>query len=97
MIRFYIRIKEKFIHQNNDPNVESYQFQTYAKEKGVITSVSRTGNCHNNALIESFHSHLKSEGFYAQNIKQLNSSSIIQIVDGVSCLSPPKGTLRSTS
>ncbi|AZR80767.1 hypothetical protein BtSCAC15_32225 (plasmid) [Bacillus thuringiensis] len=43
--------------------------------------MSRTENCHDNALIESFHSHLKSEEFYAQSIKQLNSSSIIQIVD----------------
>ncbi|OTY85626.1 hypothetical protein BK754_28030 [Bacillus thuringiensis serovar subtoxicus] len=30
---------------------------------------------------ESFHSHLKSEGFYAQNIKQSNNASIIQTVD----------------
>ncbi|MGA4466826.1 IS3 family transposase [Bacillus bombysepticus] len=47
----------------------------------MITSMSRAGNCHDNALIESFHSHLKFEGFYAQNITQLNSSSIIQTVD----------------
>ncbi len=33
------------------------------------------------ALIESFHSHLKSEGFHAQNIKQSNNDSIIQTVD----------------
>ncbi|WP_418904844.1 IS3 family transposase [Bacillus cereus] len=46
-----------------------------------MTSTSRTGSCHDNALIESFHSHLKSEGFYAQNIKKLYSSSIIQTVD----------------
>ncbi|WP_368656999.1 integrase core domain-containing protein [Bacillus wiedmannii] len=35
-----------------------------------MTSMSRKGNCHDNAVIESFHSSLKSELFYSQE-KQL--------------------------
>ncbi|MEB8615734.1 IS3 family transposase, partial [Bacillus cereus] len=72
---------DTILHSDQGKVYTSKQFQTYAKEKGIITSMSRTGNCHDNALIESFHSHLKSEGFYAQNIKQSNNASIIQTVD----------------
>ncbi|OTX05430.1 hypothetical protein BK712_17565 [Bacillus thuringiensis serovar seoulensis] len=72
---------DTILHSDQGKVYTSKQFQTYAKEKGIITSMSRTGNCHDNTLIESFHSHLKSEGFYAQNIKQLNNFSIIQTVD----------------
>lgn len=68
---------DTILHSDQGKVYTSKQFQTYAKEKGIITSMSRTGNCHDNALIESFHSHLKSEGFYAQNIKQSNNASII--------------------
>ncbi|MEH7645065.1 IS3 family transposase, partial [Bacillus toyonensis] len=72
---------DTILHSDQGKVYTSKQFQTYAKEKGIITSMSRTGNCHDNALIESFHSYLKSEGFYAQNIKQSNNASIIQTVD----------------
>ncbi|WP_407639490.1 aminotransferase class I/II-fold pyridoxal phosphate-dependent enzyme, partial [Bacillus gaemokensis] len=34
-------------------------------ENGITTSMSRKGNCHDNAVIESFHSSLKSELFYS--------------------------------
>lgn len=30
-----------------------------AKENGIITSMSRRGNCHDNAVMESFFGHLK--------------------------------------
>ncbi|MCC3688864.1 IS3 family transposase [Bacillus cereus] len=72
---------DTILHSNQGKLYSSKQFQTYAKEKDIIISRSRTGNYHDNALIEFFHSHLKSEGFYAQNIKQSNNASIIQTVD----------------
>ncbi|WP_000313144.1 DDE-type integrase/transposase/recombinase, partial [Bacillus thuringiensis] len=72
---------DTILHSDQGKVYTSKQFQTYIKEKGIVTSISRTGNCHDNALIKSFHSHSKSEEFYARNIKQLNSSSIIQTVD----------------
>ncbi|MFJ8243471.1 IS3-like element ISBt2 family transposase, partial [Bacillus tropicus] len=40
------------------------------------TSMSRKGNCHDNAVIESFHSSLKSELFYSQ--EKLNYLSPIE-------------------
>ncbi|EOW9529280.1 DDE-type integrase/transposase/recombinase [Bacillus cytotoxicus] len=58
----------KCIHQNN--------FKHIPQKKGIITSMSRTGNCHDNALIEPFHSHLKSKRFYTHSIIQSNTASI---------------------
>lgn len=72
---------DTILHSDQGKVYTSKQFQTHAKEKDIITSMSRTGNCHDNVLIESFHSHLKFEGFYEQNIKQSNNVSVIQTVD----------------
>lgn len=69
------------LHSDQGGIYTSKQFQQYAKEKGIVTSMSRKGNCHDNAAIESFHSHLKAEAFYAQNIKYTSNSIVIQTVE----------------
>ncbi|HDR7367241.1 hypothetical protein DUD82_28320 [Bacillus toyonensis] len=57
-VTFFIRVKESSIKQSN--------FRCILK-KGIITSMSRKGNCHDNAMMKSFFGHLKSEAFYSQN------------------------------
>ena len=47
---FFTRIKEVFIQQKNFKRMP---------ESGMITSMSRRGNCHDNAVMESFFGHLK--------------------------------------
>ncbi|MDN4527738.1 IS3 family transposase, partial [Fictibacillus fluitans] len=54
---------EVILHSDQGAQYTSYAFQEKAKEKGIITSMSRKGNCLDNAVIESFHSSLKSEEF----------------------------------
>lgn len=39
-------------------------YQNQLKEKGIIQSMSRKGNCLDNAIIENFFGILKSELFY---------------------------------
>ena len=46
------------------------QYQFLLKEKGIIQSMSRKGNCLDNAIIENFFGTLKSELFY---LKKFNS------------------------
>ncbi len=44
-----------------------YQMKDYSKrlkEKGIIQSMSRKGNCYDNCIIESFFGHMKNEMFY---------------------------------
>ncbi|WP_156823017.1 integrase core domain-containing protein, partial [Gracilibacillus lacisalsi] len=57
-----------------------YDFQELAKEKGITTSMSRKGNCFDNAVIESFHSSLKSEEFNTQNRVHLTNSIVLEKV-----------------
>ena len=43
-------------------------------------SMSRKGNCHDNAAKESFFSSLKTEAFYSQGLNNLSSKMVIEIV-----------------
>jgi transposase InsO family protein len=51
-----------------------YQHQTYRqalKSKGIIQSMSRKGNCLDNAVVENFFGHVKSELLYLQKFKSI--------------------------
>ncbi|MED0662080.1 hypothetical protein CV632_15110 [Geobacillus thermodenitrificans] len=41
------------LHSDQGTMYISYAFQHLTKEKGITTSMSRKGNCHDNAVIES--------------------------------------------
>ncbi|NHN24264.1 IS3 family transposase [Flavobacterium jejuense] len=47
------------------------QYQKLLKRKGIKQSMSRKGNCLDNAIIENFFGILKSEMFYTQKIKSI--------------------------
>ena len=47
-------------------------YQHLLKEKGIIQSMSRKGNCLDNAIIENFFGILKSELFYLKKYKSIN-------------------------
>ncbi|MEC1495537.1 MULTISPECIES: IS3 family transposase [Bacillus] len=69
------------LHSDQGSVYTSHAYQNLAKEKGITTSMSRKGNCHDNAVIESFHSSLKSEGFNAQSRASISNSKVVQIVN----------------
>jgi putative transposase len=69
------------LHSDQGAQYTSYDFQETAKEKGIITSMSRKGNCFDNAVIESFHSSLKSEEFYTLERVRLTNSIVHQKID----------------
>ncbi len=55
------------------------QYQKILKEKGIIQSMSRKGNCLDNAVIENFFGIIKSELFYINkfsSIKHLKNEII---------------------
>ena len=47
------------------------QYQQLVKKKGIVQSMSRKGNCLDNAIIENFFGILKSELFYTQNFSSI--------------------------
>ncbi|QGH34241.1 IS3 family transposase [Gracilibacillus salitolerans] len=72
---------EVILHSDQGAQYTSYDFQELAKEKGITTSMSRKGNCFDNAVIESFHSSLKSEEFNTQNRVHLTNSIVLEKVE----------------
>ncbi|MGI8282845.1 IS3 family transposase, partial [Bacillus mycoides] len=52
------------IHSDQGFQYTSHAYHRTLQQLGAIGSHSRKGNCHDNACIESFFSHFKSEMFY---------------------------------
>lgn len=52
------------LHSDQGWQYQMRQYQFLLKEKGIIQSMSRKGNCLDNAIIENFFGTLKSELFY---------------------------------
>ena len=55
-------------HSDQGWQYQLRQYQFLLKEKGIKQSMSRKGNCIDNAIIENFFGILKSELFYLKNI-----------------------------
>jgi transposase InsO family protein len=71
-------VKGVILHSDQGSQYTSYAFQDLAKENGIITSMSRKGNCFDNAVIESFHSTIKSEEFYSQPREHLTNPIVVE-------------------
>lgn len=54
-------VYRSIIHSDQGFQYTSHEYHRKIQELGMIGSHSRKGNCHDNACIESFFSHLKSE------------------------------------
>lgn len=57
----YIISKEAYLHSDQGVHYTSGKFQKLIKSKGLIQSMSRKGNCWDNAPQESFFGHMKDE------------------------------------
>jgi putative transposase len=49
------------VHSDQGSQFSSYEWQGFLKEHNLIASMSRRGNCHDNAVVESFFQLLKRE------------------------------------
>ncbi len=68
------------IHSDQGSVYTSYAYQELIKKCDLVSSMSRRGNCWDNAVIESFHSNLKSEEF---QYVRYNSLSNLDVSDRV--------------
>ncbi len=64
------------LHSDQGWQYQMKNYQNRLKEKGIIQSMSRKGNCLDNAIIENFFGILKSELFY---LKKYTSISQLKI------------------
>jgi putative transposase len=69
------------IHSDQGSVYSSYAYQSRIKEKNLVSSMSRRGNCWDNAVIESFHSKLKSEEFQYVKFNSLSQEEVRERVD----------------
>jgi transposase InsO family protein len=59
------------LHSDQGWQYQMKQYQYLLKEKGITQSMSRKGNCLDNAIIENFFGILKSELFYIKKFKTI--------------------------
>lgn len=69
------------VHSDQGSVYTSYAFQGYVSKMNVISSMSRRGNCWDNAVIESFHSNLKSEEFACTKHHSMSNEAMFQRVE----------------
>ncbi|MEN9907164.1 MAG: hypothetical protein RLZZ540_305 [Bacteroidota bacterium] len=60
------------LHSDQGWQYQMKQYQYLLKEKGITQSMSRKGNCLDNAIIENFFGILKSELFYLKKYKSID-------------------------
>jgi putative transposase len=53
--------QEVIVHSDQDSQFSSYDWQDFLKKHQMVGSISRRGNCHDNAVAESFFQLLKRE------------------------------------
>ena len=59
------------LHSDQGWQYQMKAYQNILKEKGIVQSMSRKGNCLDNAVIENFFGTIKSEMFYTKNFKTI--------------------------
>ncbi|MRH41214.1 IS3 family transposase [Aquibacillus halophilus] len=69
------------LHSDQGSVYTSYAYQNNAKKNHFVSSMSRRGNCWDNAVIESFHSSLKSEEFQYIKFNSLSNFNVVEKVD----------------
>ncbi|MDF2647255.1 MAG: transposase [Paenibacillus sp.] len=62
------------VHSDQGFQYTSYAYQDMLPKVGAQISMSRRGNCYDNASMESFFSHLKTEGLDPYNIRNLDEA-----------------------
>ena len=60
------------LHSDQSWHYQMKRYQKALQKKGIIQSMSRKGNCLDNAVMENFFGLLKSEFFYIQNFHSVD-------------------------
>lgn len=76
-------------HSDRGSQYASKDYTEKLKENGINISMSRKGNCYDNACIESFHSVIKKELIY-QTTYQTRSQAMKDIFEYITCFYNPK-------
>ncbi len=67
-------VEDILLHSDRGVQYRGHEYQDALKKNGILSSMSRTGNCWDNAVMESFFSRLKVELIYAENYKTVEET-----------------------
>jgi putative transposase len=67
-------LKDTVIHSDRGVQYRGNEYQAALEQHGLTCSMSRKGNCWDNAVMESFFSRLKVELIYAENYKKVEDA-----------------------
>jgi putative transposase len=81
--------KRVLVHSDQGAQYTSKDWQTYLRDNNLEASMSRRGNCHDNAVAESFFSLLKKERVRNRTYKT-RSDARSEIFDYIECFYNPK-------
>ena len=60
------------IHTDQGFQYQNIRYRTWLKDRNIVQSMSRRGNCYDNAVAENFFSHLKAEFFHVNKFKTVD-------------------------
>lgn len=72
--------KKMLLHSDQGSVYTSFAYQEAVKGKGITMSMSRKGTPADNAPIESFHSTLKSETFYLEDLTSTTTAIVVKTI-----------------
>ena len=64
-------VHDLLIHSDQGWHYQMKQYRHVLKEKGIVQSMSRKGNCYDNSVMENFFGIMKSEFFYLKEFKSI--------------------------
>ena len=65
-------LEKPMLHSDQGWQYRMSQYKSALSERGMVQSMSRKGNCHDNAAMESFFAVLKSELFYLKKFSSID-------------------------
>ena len=67
---------KRILHSDQGWQYRHVSYCEFLEEHGIIQSMSRNGNCYDNAVMENFFGHLKSELFYLEAFENAGTFKI---------------------
>lgn len=64
-------VHDLLIHSDQGWHYQMKQYRHVLKEKGIVQSMSRKGNCYDNSVMENFFGIMKSEFFYLKEFESI--------------------------
>lgn len=72
-------LSQLLLHSDQGIIYQTTKYRNYLKKSNIVQSMSRQGNCYDNAVVESFFGTLKCETIYLQKVRTLKD--LIKTID----------------